>query len=118
MEKEKRKLERKKFSYYMRVMDDASGLLMGHISDFSSGGFKVEFTQLLALNVDYRLRLEQLGVVSNESARIFNARTIWCRPDQDDPNLYTAGFKLVGIAAEDRDVFLTMFNTFRAKSSS
>lgn len=118
MEKEKRKLERKKFAYYMRVTDEASGLLMGHISDFSSGGFKVEFTQLLALNVDYRLRMDQLGEVSNKSARIFSARTIWCRPDQDDPNLYTAGFKLVGIAAQDRDMFLKMFNTFRAKSSS
>ena len=50
---ERRKLSRRNFSYYMRVMDEATGKLIGHLSDISTGGFKVDSTQPLPLNVDF-----------------------------------------------------------------
>ena len=42
MSNEKRKLARRNFSYYMRVMDETTGQLVGHLADISTGGFKLD----------------------------------------------------------------------------
>ena len=115
---ERRKLSRRNFSYYMRVMDEATGKLIGHLSDISIDGFKVDSTQLLPLNADIRLRIDQIGEISNKMCLIFKARTMWCRQDLFDPNMYNVGFKIVDMSPGDHDIFMKMFNTYGAKDSS
>ena len=118
MESERRKLSRRNFSYYMRVMDESTGKLIGHLSDISTSGFKVDSTQLLPLNVDIRLRIDQIGEISDKVCLIFKARPVWCRQDLFDPNMYNVGFKIVEISSGDRDIFMKMFNTYGARDSS
>lgn len=117
MKEERRNLSRRDFSYYMRVADEATGKLIGHISDISSGGFKVDSNQLLPLNVDIRLRIDQIGEISNKTSLSFKARPMWCRQDLFDPNLYNIGFKIVEMAPSDHDIFLKMFNTYGVQNS-
>jgi hypothetical protein len=118
VETERRKLSRRSFSYYMRVMDEATGKLIGHLSDISTGGFKVDSNQLLPLNVDFRLRIDQIGEISNKMCLIFKARTMWCRHDLFDPNMYNVGFKIVDMTPGDHDIFMKMFNTYGVQDSS
>ena len=115
---ERRKLSRRNFSYYMRVMDEATGKLIGHLSDISTGGFKVDSTQLLPLNVDFRLRIDQIGEISNKMCLIFKARPMWCRQDLFDSNMYNVGFKIVDMTPGDHDIFMKMFNTYGVRDSS
>jgi hypothetical protein len=117
MATERRKLSRRNFSYYMRVMDEATGDLIGHLTDISTGGFKVDSTKALPVNADIRLRIDQLGEISNKMSVTFKARPIWCRQDQFDPNMFNVGFKIVDMAPGDHDIFLKMFNTYGVKSS-
>lgn len=118
MKAERRNLTRREFSYYMRVMDESTGKLIGHISDISSGGFKVDSNQLLPLNVDIRLRIDQIGEISNKMTLVFKARPMWCRQDLFDPNLFNIGFKIVDMASGDHDIFLKMFRTYGVQNSS
>jgi hypothetical protein len=118
MEAERRKLLRRNFSYYMRVMDEATGKLIGHLSDIGTGGFKVDSNQLLPLNVDFRLRIDQIGEISNKMCLIFKARTMWCRNDLFDPNMYNVGFKIVDMTTGDHDIFMKMFNIYGVQDSS
>lgn len=112
MSSEKRKLTRKNFSYYMRVMDEVTGNLVGHISDISSGGFKLDSKQPVPLNINFRLRIDQTSEISNKSYMIFSARAMWCQGDRFEPGTFNVGFKITEMTPGDYDIFLKMFNAY------
>ena len=112
MGSERRKLTRKNFSYYMRVMNERTGDLVGQLSDISSGGFKLESSKPLALGEDYFLRIDQTGEISQKSYITFTARTRWCQKDPYDPTIYNVGFQILEMTPADYDIFVTMFNTY------
>jgi hypothetical protein len=109
---ERRQIARRNFSYYMRVMDEATGRLVGHFSDISMGGFKLDSSKPVPINADYRLRIEQTGEISNKSHIIFVARARWCSTDYFDPNLFNVGFQIIDMSPGDFDIFLKMFSTY------
>ena len=55
---ERRRLDRRTFSYYMRLMNENTGELVGHLADISTGGFKMESLKPIPSNVDFRFRIE------------------------------------------------------------
>jgi PilZ domain len=112
MVEERRQLSRRNFSYYMRVTDEADGKLIGHFSDISTGGFKLDSSKPLSVNKDYRLRIDQTGEISNKSSITFTARAKWCSVDSIDPNLYNVGFQIVTMSPGDYEIFLKMFSTY------
>lgn len=96
----------------MRVVDEADGKLVGHFSDISTGGFKLDSTKALPINRDYRLRIDQTGEISNKSYITFTARARWCSVDSIDPNLYNIGFEIATMSPGDYEIFLKMFSTY------
>lgn len=112
MAQEKRKLSRRNFSYYMRVLDERTGDLIGQIADISTGGFKLESSQRLPVGVAYRLRIDQIGDISPKSHITFDARTRWCQRDPYDPTIYNVGFQIVEMTPADYDIFVRMFNAY------
>ena len=77
MPAEKRKRDRRNFSYYMRIMDEANGKLVCHLADISTGGFKLDCSTTLPANKDFRLRIELTNEVANKSFMVFTARSRW-----------------------------------------
>ncbi|MDP1547126.1 MAG: PilZ domain-containing protein [Anaerolineales bacterium] len=112
---ERRKLARRNFTYYMRVLEDASGTLIGQMLDISTGGFKLESSQPLPVGVTYKLRIDQTAEISSKSYISFSARTTWCQHDMYDPSIYNVGFQLLNMTPSDYDVFVKMFNTYGAQ---
>jgi hypothetical protein len=112
MTTERRGVIRRNFSYYMRVMDEATGSLIGHFSDISTGGFKVDSSKPIPINTNYRLRIDQTGEISNKSYITFTARSKWCNVDPFDPNLYNVGFHITEMLPGDFDIFIKMFTTY------
>jgi len=109
---ERRQISRRTFSYYMRVLDDASGKLIGHLSDISKDGFKLDSKYAVPLNIDLRLRIDQTGEISNKSFVVFTARARWCQRDRLVQMLYNVGFQLIDIDPTDHQIFLKMFNVY------
>ncbi len=118
MKAEKRKLDRKNFTYYMRVLDEISGELVGQLSDISTGGFKIESTTPIPLGMVYQLRIDQTREISNKSYLLFTARARWCQRDPYDPTIYNVGFQLVDMTPADYDVFVKMFNEYGVQKQS
>lgn len=110
-----RKLERRNFTYYMRVMDEASGTLVGQILDISTGGFKLESSKPLPVGTVFSLRIDQTGQISPKSFIAFTARSRWCQRDPFDPTIYNVGFQLMNMTPSDYDVFVKMFNAYGAQ---
>lgn len=109
---ERRKLDRKNFSYYMRVMNESTGDLVGQLGDISSGGFKLESSKPIPLGEVFFLRIDQTGEISQKSFITFKARTRWCQKDPYDPTIFNVGFQIVEMTPADYDIFVTMFNTY------
>lgn len=118
MTAERRKLARKNFTYYMRVLDEGSGNLIGLLSDISTGGFKAECGQPVRVGIDFHLRIDQMGELSDKTYLIFTARSRWCQRDPYDPTIYNVGFQIVDMSAADYDIFLKMFNAYTAQQQA
>jgi len=118
MAAERRQLSRRRFSYYMYVLDEATGKMVGHFSDISTGGFKLDSVKPVPVNKDFRLRVEQTGGISNKSYITFTARARWCNVDAFDPNIFNVGFQITDMAPSDYDVFTKMFSTYGVQSYS
>ena len=114
MPEERRQLSRRDFSYYMRVVNEATGKLVGHFSDISTGGFKLDSSNPVSINTDYRLRIDQTGEISNKGYITFKARARWCSVDAFDPNMFNVGFQIMEMTPGDYDIFVKMFHLRRA----
>lgn len=117
MPSEKRKLARRNFSYYMRVMDETNGQLVGHLADISTGGFKLDCSSTIPINKDFRLRIELTSEVANKGFMVFAARSKWCRPDPIDPGSYNVGFQIINMAPSDFEIFSRMFEKYGSEGS-
>jgi hypothetical protein len=109
---EKRKLDRRKFSYYMRVLDAHTDKLVGYLMDISVDGFKVDSQMSVPLNMDIMLKMDIPAEISNAKFITFAARSRWCKSDRMDPNSFNIGFQIVAIHPGARDVFTRLFEKY------
>ena len=112
---DRRHLERKDFSYYMRLIDNDTRELVGHLVDISSGGFKLDSQSPIPVNKDYRLRMDLTSEVANKPTMVFVARSKWCAVDPLDPFIYNVGFQLVNISPGDLEIFRRMMEKYGKK---
>lgn len=109
---ERRTIPRKKFSFYMRVLDDDTGQGLGHMVEVSASGLQLETTKPLPVEKDYYLHLELNAEVADRPYMVFIARTKWCRIDEIQPNLYRVGFEVIEIMPDDKEIFLRILNKY------
>lgn len=115
---ERRKLDRRDFSYYMRVMNERTGELIGHLSDISTGGFKLESKNPIIENLEFLMRMDLTNEVSEKDHFVFSARSRWCRRHPIDPLLYNVGFQIIDMAPEDLDIFIRIFEKYGSPSTN
>ena len=89
----------------MRVLDDESLKLVGHLSDISSKGFKIDSQMPIAPGIQFRLRMDLTAEVSNKAYIIFSAISRWCRVDPLDPFIQNVGFEIMEISTEDSAIY-------------
>ena len=113
---ERRKKDRKDFSYYMRLTDVDTGELIGHLVDISTGGFKLDSQKPLPLEKEYRFHLDLTSEVASKPFMVFKARSKWCQTDPFDPFVYNVGFELVEITQSDLDIFKRIVDKYGTTS--
>jgi len=120
----KRKINRRDFTYYMQVTDDLTKQLIGYLSDISTGGFKLDSQKEIRPGQDFRLHIDLTAEIADKTSMVFIARSNWCRRDHVDPNTFNVGFEIINISPSDMDIFQRMFekygsqNSIRGKSSN
>ncbi len=119
----KRKINRRDFTYYKPVTDDLTKQLVGYLSDISTGGFRLDSPKEIRPGQDFRLHIELTADIADKTSMVFIARSKWSRRDHVDPNTFNVGFEIINISPSDMDIFQRMFekygsqNTIRGKSS-
>ena len=112
---ERRHLDRKDFSYYMRLVDNDTQDLVGHLVDISSGGFKLDSQTAIPVNKDFRLRMDLTSEVADKPTMVFVARSKWCEIDPLDPFIFNVGFQLVSISPTDLAIINRMMERYGKK---
>lgn len=109
---ERRKLARRDFSYYMRVMNEHTGELIGHLADISSGGFKLECLNPIKENTEFLMRMDLTNEVSHKDHFVFVARSRWHQRHPIDATLFNVGFQIVDMAPDDMNIFIRIFEKY------
>jgi PilZ domain len=115
---ERRQLNRRNFSYYMRVMNENTGELVGHLADLSTAGFRLESSKPIPENRDFYLRIDLSTDISSKTYMVFGARSKWCQKDRLDPSLYDVGFQIVNMTPSDFEIFNRMFEKYGSQKSN
>jgi PilZ domain len=102
---QRRSLDRKDFSYYMPVFNHDTQELVGHLTDISPRGFKLDCENPIPLNEEFRFYMDLISEVASKPSMVFVARSRWCQVDRFDPFCYNVGFQLIDIAPEDVEIF-------------
>jgi hypothetical protein len=114
MANEQRKMERRDFTYYMKVTDAATGNLIGYLVDISTSGFKLDSSKPIPIGKEFRLHLDLTGDIANKSSLIFSARSVWSTPDPIDPLAFKVGFQIVAMGSGDAIIFQRMYEKYAA----
>ena len=112
---ERRNIERKDFSYYMRLINSETKDLLGHLTDLSSGGFKLDSPTPIETEKDFRLQMELTSEVADKPSMTFVARSKWCQVDPLDPFIYNVGFQMISIEPENMEIIIRMMDNYGKK---
>jgi hypothetical protein len=112
---DRRRLDRKDFSYYMQLFDHDTQELVGHLADISSGGFRIDSLSPIPPNKDIRFRLDLTSEVADKPFMVFVASSKWCKVDPLDPFCYNVGFQLINISPGDLEIFNRMIEKYGTK---
>jgi hypothetical protein len=113
---EKRRINRRDFTYYMQVKDAATKELVGYLSDISTGGFKLDTQAEIPPGKDLRLLIDLTPEIATQNSMVFIARSKWCRRDRIDPFTFNVGFEIVNMAPGDMQIFQRMFDKYGSNS--
>jgi len=99
MEDDRRKTQRKYLIYYLRVFDQNTGNLVGHIVDISPEGVMLISESPIEVDMVFQFRMD-LPTDTGKTHADFSARSIWCQRDAN-PDFYDTGFHLLEIEEGD-----------------
>ncbi|MBI4762335.1 MAG: PilZ domain-containing protein [Chloroflexota bacterium] len=115
---DKRKKDRREFTYYMQVKDEATKQIIGYLSDISTGGFKLDCPKQIPPGVDFRMQIDLTADVADKTTMVFVARSRWCHPDHIDPTSFNVGFEIINMAPSDMMIFQRIFEKYGREQAS
>ncbi|WP_456440070.1 PilZ domain-containing protein [Caldithrix abyssi] len=98
--KEQRKLQRRHLIYYLRVFDNDTNEVIGHLINITPEGIMIMSEKPLETNKLYHLRMDLPADVFHKSIIEFEAESRWCKKDVN-PEFYDTGFSIKNLAYED-----------------
>jgi PilZ domain len=111
---ERRNARRQKFTYYMPVTNDETQELVGHLTDISDFGIRLDCPTKQPIEQEYHLRMALTSDVADKAFMIFAARSKWCLEDKLTPNTYNVGFQIMDLDPADVKIFNLMVAKYGA----
>lgn len=90
---EKRNFKRWQLIFYLRVFEQETGALLGHLVDVSEGGLMLISEGPIPVDRPFRLRLEVPRETGPRQHIELAAHSLWSRNDVN-PDFYDTGFRI------------------------
>lgn len=98
---EERRSESRKFlTYFSRVIDRDTGIMLGYLVDLTTAGALLIGNVSLSPDSVLQLRLDLPEDFAPQERLEIQARAVWSRPDSD-PEFYRTGLQLMNIKPQD-----------------
>ncbi len=107
----RRHLKRRHLVYYLRVFDQSTNELVGHLVDITTEGVKLVRETPVNPGASHRLSMQLPARLEGSYDVRFAAECLWCRPDEN-PSFFVAGFHITGAAKRDLDLITELVNEF------
>ena len=111
-ESERRRQKRRKFTYYMPVLDASTLQPIGYLSDISLTGIRMDSEKPLKVNANYKLRVDVTPDLANRNYVLFDGISRWCEVDKLSPGSYFVGFEVRLPSNSDREIFERMYEQY------
>lgn len=109
---EGRSNERRKFGYYLPVVELGTLDLFGYLANVSPRGFKMDSVKPHGVNRDYDPRVDLPEEISSKPYINFIPRVMWIHPDPIDPATFHEGYKIQNISTIDEGIFNKMMDNY------
>ncbi|MBL8078668.1 MAG: PilZ domain-containing protein [Anaerolineales bacterium] len=116
MESERRKEKRRKFTYYMRVVDANTLDAIGYLTEISAIGIQVDCEKPFPVGRNYKLRLDLTPDIADKNNMMINGTIKWCQPDKLNATGYNVGFEVSITAKDDTEIFQRMIDMYGLES--
>lgn len=107
-----RKQTRKRISTILRLFDRNTGMNMGRLVNISLEGFKLAAREEVAIGSRFPISMVLPETLVGSNTLSFDAQAVWCRPAEDLPGEYRAGFRIVRINENDLCVLLQLIEKY------
>ena len=108
---ERRKEVRKYLTYFSRVIDRDTGLLLGYLVDLTTGGALMVSSMPIKTDVVFNLRVDMPEGFSPQGQLELQAKSIWSQPDTD-PEFYRTGLQLMEVRPTDLVTFERLLSNY------
>ena len=113
---ENRTVERRHLVFYLRVFDQHSREIIGHLTDISTAGLMLVSEREIKKDAVYDVRLILPKEVSGRTELQLKIQCIWCRPDPL-PEFHVAGFEFVEIDLAQKKLIDALNTEFSREES-
>lgn len=103
---EKRLHKRRHLIYYLRAIDNASGLELGRVGDISPGGVLLVSKKALQLKTEYNINIELFDLEETKQQQLaVNILPMWTREDAN-PEYLCTGSRFINITERDKLIIM------------
>ncbi len=97
---EKRHLKRSHLIYYLRVFDQASSQILGHLVDITPEGAMLISEKPIPTGIRYQLRMVLPAEIFGRDHLDFDAESLWTKRDIN-ADFHDTGFRLMNVEVKD-----------------
>lgn len=113
---EKRTVERRRLVFYLRVFDQESRDIIGHLTDISTAGLMLVSVRPIEEETVFSVRVILPKEVLGRNELQLKVQCIWCRPDTI-PAFHVVGFQFVEIDLEKKKLIDALTSEFSREES-
>ena len=103
--------ERTHLIYRLRVFDEKTGKLLGHMTNITPEGMMLLGEKQIRPGKEFSLRMDLPRNVMESGHLTFSAESKWCRRDGSE-DFFSVGFRIISISREGLTVVRTLIHDF------
>jgi len=106
-----RRHKRRHLIYYLRVFENGSEKLVGHVVDITQEGLKLIMDSPITPKSKWKLRMSLPEPIEGTREVRFEATCVWCDKDVN-PDFYVAGFEIHGLGESEIQTIESLVREF------
>ena len=107
----KRRDKRFQISFFLRILDNNTDEVMGHVVNISVSGMRVLTDRPLCQDKDYTLAIDLTKDINFEQEALFTAKCAWIEQDLLS-GAYNCGFQLQNVTEKGQVIILKLIEQF------